>query len=96
MISVQNVRKKCLLPIIGILGCTLLLIMTHRQGRVPLLNQNINFLGSIKANIDLSDQSFQVGRVASSHKDISDTENIIENTSSTKGKFNRGKIFKHY
>ena len=90
MISVQNVRKKCLLPIIGVLGCTLLLIMTHRQGRQPLFNQNINFLGSIKASVDFSDQHVENGKGASSKEDIPAIGNNIETTKSTKGKYTRG------
>ena len=95
MISVQNVRKKCLLPIIGVLGCTLLLIMTHRQGRQPLFNQNINFLGSIKASVDFSDELVENGRGASSKEDIPAIGNNIETTKSTKGKYYRGQNIIH-
>ena len=95
MIGVQNVRKKCLLPIIGVLGCTLLLIMTHRQGRQPLFNQNINLLGSIKASVDFSDQLFENGREASSKEDIPAIGNNIETTKSTKGKYNHGQNIIH-
>ena len=95
MISVQNVRKKCLLPIIGVLGCTLLLIMTHRQGRQPLFNQNINLLGSIKASVDFSVQLFENGREASSKEDIPAIGNNIETTKSTKGKYNHGQNIIH-
>ena len=96
MISVQNVRKKCLLPIVGVLGCTLLLIMTHRQGRQPLFNQNISLLGSIKANVDFSDQLFKNGRGASSKEDIPAIENRIETTKSTKGKHYREQSIIHH
>ena len=95
MISVQNVRKKCLLPIIGVLGCTLLLIMTHRQGRQPLFDQNINFLGSIKASVDFSDKLFKHGRGDLSKEDIPAIGNNIETTKSTQGKYNRGQNIIH-
>ena len=54
MICIQNIRNKCLLPIIILFGGALFVITFKKR---PHIHQNINFLQSVKTIVGLPSSS---------------------------------------